>query len=33
MIKGAFIINSTGKPRLLKCYEKLVSGRARARTD
>jgi len=32
MIKGAFIINSTGKPRLLKCYEKLVSGRTRART-
>jgi hypothetical protein len=29
MIKGAFIINSTGKPRLLKCYEKLVSGRTR----
>jgi len=28
MIKGVFIINSTGKPRLLKCYEKLVSAAA-----
>ena len=24
MIKGVFIINSNGKPRVIKCYEKLV---------
>jgi hypothetical protein len=24
MIKGVFIINNNGKPRLLKCYERLV---------
>jgi hypothetical protein len=25
MIKGIFIINNNGKPRLLNCYEHLVS--------
>lgn len=24
MIKGVFIINNNGKPRLLKCYERMV---------